>query len=124
MRARSLLLATGLLGALAFAPAAHAQVNPFGGTNSRGLSAPDMAMLADAADRANRRPNPLVGHVEHFSNPATGTSGSVTMARLFHSAGMACHLLQYRFSTKGSAREASYNTTWCRTPDGAWKIKG
>ena len=114
----------GLLGVLGFAPMAQAQVNPFRGSVNPGLSAPDMAMLADAADRANRRPNPLPGHVEHFRNPATGTAGSVTLARLFHKSGMACHLLHYRFTTRHSPREASYNTTWCRTPDGAWKIAG
>jgi len=120
------LMIAGLLGLLAVTPAAQAQVNPFRGSTSRGLSAADMSMLADAADaadRANRAEHPAIGQVEHFSNPETGTAGTVRLARLFHSGGMACHALQYRFTTKGGTRPADYTTNWCRTPDGAWKIK-
>jgi len=50
-------------------------------------------------------------------------SGTSTIIRVFHSGGMACHLVRHHIVVVGRARARDYRLTWCRTSTGEWKIK-
>lgn len=116
-----------LLAALAvcvlLSAAAHAQVNPFRGSGSRGLSTEGSRLLFESVARLNAAEPAQVGRSETWSNPQTNSSGTSTILRVFHSGGMVCHLVQHRVASGGRPPAHDYRLTWCRTPTGEWKIK-
>lgn len=59
---------------------------------------------------------------EGWSNPQTGTSGTVTLVRGFHRSGMECHEMRYSFNFVRPTRHQNYTLDWCRTPAGEWRI--
>jgi surface antigen len=115
----SVALAVGL-----FLPAAaQAQVNPFRGSGSRGLSPEDNQMLFDSVARLNAAEPSKVGNSESWNNPRTNTSGTSTILRVFHSGGMDCHLVRHHIVVTRRQPGQNYRLTWCRTSNGEWKIK-
>jgi len=112
------LAACGLLSA-----SAPAQVIPFGGNFGPGLSPEDNRLMVDSIARLNAIEPSRVGLSESWNNPQTRTSGSSRILRIFHSGGMACHLVRHQIVAAGQGRPRDYRLTWCRTPDGEWKIK-
>jgi len=103
--------------------AAQAQVNPFRGSRSRGLSPEDNQLLFESIARLNAAEPSQVGRSDGWSNPKTRSSGTSTVLRVFHSGGMDCHLLQHSVVVAGHQPASNYRLTWCRTPAGEWKIK-
>ena len=103
--------------------AAQAQVLPFGGNIGPGLSPEDNRLLFESVARLNATEPSRVGRSEAWSNPQTRTSGTSTILRVFHSGGMACHLVRHHIVVVGQARARDYRLTWCRTSTGEWKIK-
>jgi len=103
--------------------AAWAQVLPFGGNIGPGLSPEDNQLLFASVARLNTAEPSRVGRSEAWSNPHTRTSGTSTILRVFHSGGMACHLVRHHIVVVGQARARDYRLTWCRTSTGEWKIK-
>jgi surface antigen len=103
--------------------AAQAQVNPFRGSGSRGLSPEDNQLLFDSVARLNAAEPSHVGLSDEWSNPQTRSSGSSKIIRVFHSGGMACHLVQHHIVVAGARPGMNYRLTWCRIPSGEWKIK-
>ena len=103
--------------------AAPAQINPFRGSRSPGLSAEDNQLLFDSIERLNSAEPAKVGRSEAWNNPQTKTSGTSTILRVFHSGGMACHLVRNHIVVAGQPPGRDYRLTWCRTPSGEWKIK-
>src|SRR5215469_1030103 len=103
--------------------AAWAQVLPFGGNIGPGLSPEDNQLLFASVARLNAAEPSRVGRSEAWSNPHTRTSGTSTILRVFHSGGMACHLVRHHIVVVGQARARDYRLTWCRTSTGEWKIK-
>jgi len=108
---------------LLFAAPAQAQVIPFGGNFGPGLSPEDNRLMVESIARLNAAEPSHVGLSESWSNPQSRTSGSATILRIFHSGGMACHLVRHHIAVAGRARDRDYRLTWCRTPEGEWKIK-
>ncbi len=88
-----------LSAALAFcvflSAAAQAQVMPFRGTFGPGLSPEDDQLLFESVARLNAAEPSQVGRSETWSNPQTKTSGTSTILKVFHSGGMACHLVRH-----------------------------
>ena len=117
-----------LLAALAacvlLSAAAQAQVNPFRGSGSRGLSPEDNRLLFESVARLNAAEPTHVGRSEPWSNPQTNSSGTSTILRVFHSGGMVCHQVQHRVVVRGQPPAHDYRLNWCHTPSGEWKIKG
>ena len=103
--------------------AAQAQVLPFGGNVGPGPSPEDNRLLFESVARLNAAEPSRVGLSEAWSNPQTRTSGTSTIIRVFHSGGMACHLVRHHIVVVGRARARDYRLTWCRTSTGEWKIK-
>jgi len=121
MGARLGTLAACLLLAVAIAPSARAQrFPPFGTRLGPGLRGDDLSIVTDATAAMNAAGS---RGSRHWSNPKTGTSGTITLVRDFHSAGMACHELRYLLNFTRPTRHQTYTLDWCRTADGAWKIK-
>lgn len=104
--------------------AAQAQINPFRGSGSRGLSPEDNQLLFDSVARLNAAEPSKVGNSESWNNPQTNASGTSTIVRVFHSGGMACHLVRHNVVIAGRQPGHNYRLTWCRTSSGEWKIKG
>ena len=102
---------------------AQAQVIPFGGNFGPGLSPEDNRLLFESVARLNAAKPSRVGRSEAWNNPQTKTSGTSTILRVFHSGGMACHLVSHRIVAAGQAPARDYRLTWCRTSTGEWKIK-
>jgi surface antigen len=102
---------------------AQAQVIPFGGNFGPGLSPEDNRLMVESIARLNAAEPSRVGLSESWNNPQTRTSGTSTILRVFHSRGMACHQVRHQIVAVGQARPRDYRLTWCRTPDGEWKIK-
>ena len=124
MRARlSLCLSVALAVGLFLTAAAQAQVNPFRGSGGRGLSPEDNQMLFDSVARLNAAEPSKVGNSESWNNPQTNASGTSTILRVFHSNGMACHLVRHHIVVAGRQPGQNYRLTWCRTSSGEWKIK-
>ena len=101
--------------------AALAQINPFRG--GPGLSPEDNRLLFESIERLNAAEPAKAGRSEAWSNPQTSTSGTSTLLRVFHSGGMACHLVRNHIVVAGEPPGRDYRLTWCRTPSGEWKIK-
>ena len=102
---------------------AQAQINPFWGSGSRGLSPEDNQLLFDSLARLNAAEPSKVGNSESWNNPQTNSSGTSTILRVFHSSGMACHLVRSQVVVAGRPSRVNYRLTWCRTASGEWKIK-
>jgi surface antigen len=109
---------------LAGVSVSSAQINPFrSSSRATGLTNTDVGILTTTSGLVNRKEPVKVGDTEDWSNPASGNFGKVTVTRLFHYNGMECHGLRYDFTIKASNTARTYNTDWCKTKTGEWKIK-
>jgi len=123
-RARFLALAwLAASGLVVSAVRADAQVGAFGWSpDEPRLNNDDRKMLWDSMTSLNRLPSPPVGETKTWSNTASGNSGKVWVAGVSQDRGMPCHRLHYTIDFRGEPVPQNYEFTWCRTPDGAWKI--
>lgn len=110
--------------ALLLPAAAQAQVNPFR-SNRLGpaLSPEDNRLLLESIERLNAAEPAQVGRSEGWRNPQTHSFGTSTVQRVFRSGGMTCHLVRHHIVAAGKQPGQDYRLTWCRTPEGAWKIR-
>jgi surface antigen len=103
---------------------AEAQINPFRSNRSEGmLSATDLDLLGGSINRLNRDPKLEVGAKSEWSNPATGSHGSSEVTRVFNEGKRPCHAMHHEIFAQGRTSSRGYDITWCRAPDGQWKIK-
>ena len=116
-------MSAALVFAILVPAGATAQVNPFRGSRGPGLTPEDNQLLFASVARLNAAEPSQVGSSEAWSNPQTGSSGTSTILRVFHSGGMACHLVRHHLVVAGRQPGHNYRLTWCRTPSGEWKIK-
>ena len=116
-----------LLSALIFAATAvpaSAQINPFrSNRNGPTLSGTDLDLMGASINHLNRTANLAVGAEDKWSNPATGSYGSSVVNRIFTSGKLPCHALHHEIHAQGTATATPYDLTWCRAPNGQWKIK-
>ena len=124
MRSRSPhCLSAALAACVLLSAAAQAQVIPFAGNFGQGLAPSDNQMVFESVARLNAVEPSKVGQSDSWSNPETKSSGTSTILRVFHSGGMACHLVRHQI-VAGRPPPRDYRLTWCRTSTGEWKIKG
>ena len=124
MRPRlSFLLSVALATCLLLPAVLQAQVNPFRGSRSPGLTPEDNQLLFESVARLNAAAPSQVGSSEVWNNPQTNSSGASTILRVFHSGGMACHLVRHHIVVAGRQPGHNYRLTWRRTSSGEWKIK-
>lgn len=115
------LLATALaLGGLAapgaLLPPAQAQVMQ--SYLPRRLTHSDMEILR--AEAAKLSPGDTQS--EHWTNPKTKHSGTVTVTKQYEKHGMTCRKFDYTFHTGTSTDGLPYTLDWCRRPNGEWAI--
>jgi surface antigen len=89
-----------------------------------GLSPQDNRMLFESVARLNAAEPSQVGRSEAWSNPQTNSSGTSTILRVFHSGGMACHLVRHHIVVAGRQPGRDYHLTWCSIQSGEWKTRG
>jgi len=87
-----------------------------------GLSTEDKQLLLESVARLNAAVPIKIGSSESWSNPQTNNSGRSSILRVFRSGGRICHLVRHRIVI-ARRRARNYSLTWCRTPDGEWKIR-
>ena len=100
----------------------RARVIPFSGNFGQGLAPSDSKMIFESVARLNAVEPSKVGQSDSWSNPETKNSGTSTILQVFHSGGMACHLVRHQI-VAGRPPARDYRLTWCRTSTGEWKIK-
>src|ERR1700730_15507208 len=123
MRPRSLhCLSAAFAVCFILSAAAQAQVIPFAGNFGQGLAPSDNQMIFESVARLNAVEPSKVGLSDSWSNPETKNSGPSTILRVFHSGGMAGHLVRHQI-VAGRPPPLDYRLTWCRTSTGEWKIK-
>ncbi len=122
---RAGVLGTVLLGAaLACGTAARAQVSPFAGDTSKGLTEGDLELLLRATHTINHGTLLRPGQSRSWTNPDSGAHGEVEFVRTTQDEGMACHQLHNTIYVADRTDPGAYDLNWCLTPSGAWKIKG
>src|ERR1700761_2679716 len=98
-----------------------AQSGAFGWSpNDARLTDRDNHLLWQTMDGMNKMASPVQGATRSWSNPASGNSGTVTLARLFKSNGMLCHALHYTISFAQQPVPQNYDFNWCRASNGEW----
>ncbi len=125
MQRRLGVLGAALLGlGLAYGTAARAQVSPFAGDSSKGLTEGDLELLLRATHNINHGSLLRPGYSRSWTNPDSGAHGEVAFVKTTQDEGMACHQLHNTIYVAGSPDPGAYDLNWCLTPSGAWKIKG
>ena len=121
---RPIRLILPLLGVLACVPVAApalAQINPFGDSSKTKLSASDFRVLDEATQRLLARPDVAAGAKESWTNPATKSTGTLTVRNRFQRNGMECLAVGYQSMARGRPPNRAGALNWCKTPKG-WKI--
>jgi surface antigen len=106
---------------MALAPAAFAQNVGFlaGGPMAR-MNGEDVRLLVkNYEDALNRLPD---GHTNAWLNSKTGHSGTATPQQSFDRGGRKCRLVEFTNAADGLTGRSEF--TFCRQPDGTWKIPG
>jgi surface antigen len=120
-RSRACAVAMVMLSTLAGVQAAQAQLwSPR--MRQSGLAPGDITAADDAARSLYASGDAKVGQSRQWNNPATGSSGTVTLEREQQLQGMGCRTVRYDFRTAKAKGERSYTVNWCHAPDGAWRM--
>jgi len=105
--------------AFALAPAAIAQNLGFlaGGPMER-MNADDIRLLTkNYREALEKLPD---GHTNAWLNSKTGHSGTATPQKSFERADRKCRLIEFTNAADGLTGRGEF--TFCKQPDGAWKI--
>ena len=100
---------------------AQAQINPFRGARGSALNADDISALTDATNRLLNSQGLTASAKEAWSNPKSGTNGTVTAGNAVRQKGLACRVMVYDYTVPGPRAERNRRLTWCKTHDG-WKM--
>jgi len=92
----------------------------FGGQGYGGLSQADLDHMNTAA--ALLYEGTPGRTVERWTSPATGRSGEIRLISSFEFRGMPCRRLDYTITAADQSNLGHYVMSWCRVPDGAWKM--
>lgn len=105
--------------AVALAPAAIAQNLGFlaGGPMAR-MNTQDVQLLTkNYLEALEKLPD---GHTNAWLNSKTGHSGTATPQKSFARAGRKCRLIEFTNAADGLTGRSEF--TFCKQPDGTWKI--
>ena len=121
--ARSLMIIAAFMFISAAVPAT-AQINPFR-SNRQGpkLSGDDQTLLFESISKLNTTHPLHAGESNAWSNPKTDSSGTNAVEQILTENGMPCHRLRHHIVAQGREPGRTFVLTWCRTPQGEWKIK-
>jgi surface antigen len=110
-----------LLAALVAWLPAEAQYLGLGIETNIELTKQDIAMIHRTVDeQVHGKP---VGTTAKWSNPESGNSGKITLAKKFTRNGQQCETVAYTLATKRlPVRPEHYVLNSCLQPDGQWRI--
>jgi surface antigen len=108
-----------LLAAFAFAPVAVGQnVGFLRGDPMERMDKEDIALLTkNYVEALDKLPD---GQTRAWRNPKTGHSGTATVQKSFERGGRKCRLIEFTNTAEGLQARSEF--TFCKQPDGAWKI--
>ena len=109
-----------LLSMMLLAPAFSQELVAPWGDSGAALTKGDLSLVMGVSNDVNASGT---RETKSWSNPATGASGTVALARAFQSGGMKCHEVNYTFRFTRPAQQSSYMLTWCQVDPNTWKIK-
>ena len=87
------------------------------------LTHDDVTALSAASAKLYTAETVAVGAVEAWTNPKSGNSGVVTIARVFERNGMPCREIVHRIKLVREG-EQTYHFNRCRIATGEWKLIG
>lgn len=116
-RVKPLLLALFLASASTMAVA---QMSPFG-TSGFTMDQSDIESMSSAAQPIYQSPPPANGSQYEWSNPKTGSSGTMTLLESREYQGLPCRKIQYNFKIKNVATDFSFVQERCQVASGEWK---
>jgi surface antigen len=91
--------------------------------NSRtGLNDVDVRAMSATAARLYKQDTVANGAKDHWSNPRSGNSGSITVLESFTKSDMPCRRLRYDIHLHARRTTRSFTVNWCKTATGAWKL--
>ena len=76
--------------------------------------------MSAAASKLHQSEAPI-GQAEAWSNPNSGSSGTVTLLQRFQKGDMPCQKIRHAFLDK-SANSSVFDINVCRVAPGEWKI--
>jgi hypothetical protein len=103
------------------AGAASAQINPFPGRDLA-ISDSDLAVLGEVAGGLIGGAVVPTGTKLQWYNGETHHRGTIQVLGSSEQDGRPCHRLRYTLPVKSPTGSRAYDLTWCKTPDGDWKI--
>jgi surface antigen len=109
-----------LAAAFAAAPAVAQNVGFLAGGPMARMNTEDMRLLTkNYLDALEQLPD---GHTSTWLNPKTGHSGTASPQKSFERAGRKCRLIEFTNAAGGLTGQSEF--TFCKQPDGTWKIPG
>ena len=118
---RAILLAAFVLAASATASLLVHAADPFRGSGFQ-LDEDDLALLKTAAEKLYLTDGVEVGAVEEWTNPETGSHGTVKLIRKHEYKGLPCRRLQHDIELKRVSDPFRFTVDRCKVADGEWKI--
>ncbi|MBS0643990.1 MAG: hypothetical protein JSS43_29360 [Proteobacteria bacterium] len=103
------------------AGSASAQINPFPG-NELALSDSDLAVIEEVASGLIAGKVVPDGTTIEWYNGETHRRGSIRVLESSQLDGRPCHKLRYTLPVRSPQGSRAYDLTWCKAPDGDWKI--
>lgn len=116
----AILFVTALIVLATAGPQAYA-ADPFKGSGFQ-LDDSDLALLKTAAGKLYLTDGVEVGAVEEWSNPETGSHGTVKLIRKHEYKGLPCRRLQHDIELKRVTDPYRFTVDRCRIANGEWKI--
>ena len=116
----SILVVAVLIAFAMVSPQTYA-ADPFKGSGFQ-LDDSDLALLKTAAGKLYLTDGVEVGAVEEWTNPETGSHGTVKLIRKHEYKGMPCRRLQHDIELKRVNDPYRFTVDRCKVADGEWKI--
>lgn len=116
----AILIAAVLIVLAVMSPSTYA-ADPFRGSGFQ-LDESDLELVQAAAEKLYLSDGVAVGAVEQWSNPETGSRGTVELTRIFEYKSLPCRRLQHDIDLKRYKDPYRFTLDRCRVADGAWKI--
>ena len=105
------------------APVFAQGISPFGRYSAtEHITTEDRRIMESLSAKLYQADNPQIGATEHWSNPKSGNSGTVSLIEVFEKDGMPCRKMRHRITIKGMKDPMIFVFNRCRLQSGEWKV--
>jgi len=101
---------------------APAQINPFRNHETKFLTDEDLQLMSAAASKLRQSESTPIGQTETWSNPKTGSSGTVTLVQKFQRRDLPCLKLRHAVRNTAYSDTSAFDIDLCRVASGEWKV--